>query len=517
VPTPPTPAESTRTRSLLLALLPALAAVLCLGNDGSWDLRNYHLYGPHAWVHGRQAIDIAAAQMQGYHNPLLDLPLYALVVAGVPAKLIGVWLALPAMVSIWCLLKLQERLAPTAPTLAEAGFLALLALTGAATWSTLGLSMNDAFVAAGMLGALVLVLDTPLAPSFTRVFAAGALAGASAGLKLTAAVYCPALALALLFLPGSAKQRGLRLMLLAAGGLLGFLVTYGAWGWSAWQAHGNPFFPYFNDVFRSPDIAARSWMDLRFRPRGPAEALLTPLRLLSSSHRFSEAGLKDPRLLIALAGFATLAWRTRAGADAAQLRALFAFVLAAWLAWATSSGIYRYLIVLELLGALALALFLARLSRWRTSVLVIAFVLVSVDTRRPDWHRVSSAAAVQPVLADGARLPPHSMVVTASGEPLGYLALALPDDVPMLGLANNLVQPGDCAGLPLRAANRLRAHAGPVYLATLGNPRDQQLVENAYGFAAADRACLAVHSAIGDARLCPQHRVAPAPPASSCR
>ena len=46
------------------------------GMDANWDLRNYHLYNPHAWLTGRSAVDIAPAQLQGFHNPILDLPLY---------------------------------------------------------------------------------------------------------------------------------------------------------------------------------------------------------------------------------------------------------------------------------------------------------------------------------------------------------------------------------------------------------------------------------------------------------
>src|SRR5688500_14064442 len=120
-------APAFRNWPLALAVLLPVIALLALGNDASWDLRNYHLYGPHAWLHGRAAIDVAAAQMQGYHNPLLDLPMYLLASAGAPPKLIGLWLALPAMAAIWCLLRLQERLSPEPPGLGARVFLALLA------------------------------------------------------------------------------------------------------------------------------------------------------------------------------------------------------------------------------------------------------------------------------------------------------------------------------------------------------------------------------------------------------
>jgi hypothetical protein len=51
------------------------AISIALGQDANWDLQNYHFYGPWALLEGRAfGWDIAAAQLQTYLNPLLDLP-----------------------------------------------------------------------------------------------------------------------------------------------------------------------------------------------------------------------------------------------------------------------------------------------------------------------------------------------------------------------------------------------------------------------------------------------------------
>jgi hypothetical protein len=117
-----------------------------------------------------------------------------------------------------------------------------------------------------------------------------------------------------------------------------------------------------------------------------------------------------------------------------------------------------------------------------------------------------------PSLAAGAALPHDALVVTAGGAPLGYVALALPDAVPMLGLHNNLIQPGDCSALPRLAAQRVATHRGPIYLATTGDRADQQTLAREPGLEA-NGACLRVQAGIGDAWLCPQRRTAikPAP------
>src|SRR6478672_9143509 len=83
------------------ALLVACVAVACIAalrlpQDANWDLQNYHYYDPWAWLSGRIfGWDLAAAQLQTFHNPLADVPFYLLVQAGVDPRIITLWLALP--------------------------------------------------------------------------------------------------------------------------------------------------------------------------------------------------------------------------------------------------------------------------------------------------------------------------------------------------------------------------------------------------------------------------------------
>lgn len=528
-------AEASRARALLPLLLAVglpLVAMLLRGLDSNWDLRNYHLYGPHAWLHGRAAIDIAPAQVQGFHNPLLDLPLYLLVASGAPPRLAALWLALPSMLSLWLLLRLQAALTPArdpAPSPLAQVVLALLAIGGAAAWSGVASSMNDAFVGAGILLALWLALDQPEPTAATRRWLfAGLAAGAIAGLKLSASFYCIALACAAL--PGGGWHARIRRTgLLAAGGLLGFALTYGWWAWHLQATQGSPFFPYFNDVLHSTQAPWRDFVDTRFRPHGWLDTALVPVHLLHKSMRFSELWIRDPRLLLGLASLAgLLAWQWRDSrlerrpdqvapeaerAPAERLRFVALFFLVALVLWARQYGIYRYVIVLELLACLVLAVLLARLPAWRRTALVVALVLVSGATRRPDWGRdaqaLPRAGIARPALGDGA------LVVTATGDPLAYLALGLPDDVPMIGLSNNLVAPGDCAGLRRAADARLAAQRGPVWLLLDPGLPDaagaKALLWSRYGFVAGG-ACRDWPNGLGRASLCPLRRAAPARP-----
>ncbi|MBM3554937.1 MAG: hypothetical protein FJX47_05230, partial [Alphaproteobacteria bacterium] len=72
-----------RENTILLAasLAAALALgvlALALGQDANWDLRNYHLYNPYAWLEGRRGFDLLPAGRPSFYNPFLHLPLWLL-------------------------------------------------------------------------------------------------------------------------------------------------------------------------------------------------------------------------------------------------------------------------------------------------------------------------------------------------------------------------------------------------------------------------------------------------------
>ncbi len=62
----------------LLCLTPVLfgLSILWLGQDISWDLRNYHYYNPFAFLNGRMGHDVAVAHVATYYNPLIYIPFY---------------------------------------------------------------------------------------------------------------------------------------------------------------------------------------------------------------------------------------------------------------------------------------------------------------------------------------------------------------------------------------------------------------------------------------------------------
>src|SRR5215472_9171329 len=70
-----------KTFALSVALcVPAVFGALSvwIGQDASWDLKNYHYYNAYAFLTGRWAKDIAPAQIQTFLSPLLDVVFYVL-------------------------------------------------------------------------------------------------------------------------------------------------------------------------------------------------------------------------------------------------------------------------------------------------------------------------------------------------------------------------------------------------------------------------------------------------------
>jgi Glycosyltransferase family 87 len=288
VPTRPPPAASGRRGDgrgvrmgwgVFLACWAVAAAVsLALGRDVNADLRNYHYHNAWALLEGRWGIDLAPAGMHSFLHPGLDLPFYLMTTGplnGWPRVVAALQAGYLGLLAFLVLAVANLACHGDARRATGAGLLvALLGLTGAATLPEAGATQNDLQVGCLVVGALLALLlaagaDDAGAPRRARRLRllAGAAGGAAVGLKLTAVVYPPALAIAaVLAAPGGATARARAVALLAAGGALGFALAYGPWGWFLWDRYGSPFGPFLNGLFRSPWFPPESPRDTGFLP-----------------------------------------------------------------------------------------------------------------------------------------------------------------------------------------------------------------------------------------------------------
>ena len=147
---------------LVVCVFFAGTASKLMGQDANWDLQNYHFYIPWAWLTGRlYAWDIAAAQLQSYHNPLPDIPFYLMVAADWRPRIIAFVLAIPAGIAAFFLLKLLPLLFRDLPQrerwFATIGA-AIIGLTAAMGRGVLGSTMNDWFGTALIVAAIWLIV-----------------------------------------------------------------------------------------------------------------------------------------------------------------------------------------------------------------------------------------------------------------------------------------------------------------------------------------------------------------------
>lgn len=518
---------------LLLGLL-----ALLLGQDASWDLRNYHYYDPYAWLHGRLDRDVAVAHVATFYNPTLHLPFYW-AVTRLPPWLVGFLLGALAGLNVPFLIAICRRLderpgdaarPPVVLALTAAG------LAGAMFVSEVGTSFGDNLLSVPVLAAVALVLrDSERlqgAQGWRAALLPALLCGAAAGLKLPFAVYGVALVAMLLAAPRNGRCR---LEMLLAGGLAGCagaLLTGGWWAAQMWRRFGNPVFPYFNEWFGSPWASVASYRDPRFLPDGPLQTALFPLQFALAPRRVAEVSFFDlrfPLLFVALVTLAgLLAWRLwrrpvaatvddAGGATPAGL--LLVFLLVAFVAWMKLFGIARYLVVGELLAPAALW------ATWRVAwpqrrpAALLAGVLLAVllVTLRPaDWSRRPWSHDYFDVAAPAIPEPARTLVLMVGNEPGGYLVPFLPPTLSYLRIDGYFTGPSPRPNATdLLMQRRVGGHDGPILFLfrSYERPRAERAAA-AYGLRISTADCLSLMPGIEPDQRHPFQLCGRAPPAS---
>jgi hypothetical protein len=462
---------------LTALVLAAGAGSSLVGQDANWDMQNYHYYNPWAWWNGRIFDwDVAAAQIQTYHNPLLDFPFFAMVSAGWPPRVIAFALSVPTALAGFFVYKLAWRLFRGLPAREHAVAVTLavaIGLTSAMGIGALANTMNEWPLAALLLFALwrlVRAADASEAIARSATMVAGLAAGFATGAKLTAAPFALAICIALLL-------RGPRLRVkeaawFALGAACGFAVAYGAWGYALWTHFGNPVFPYANQWFQSPWWEAKAVPGRDFGPDSIAGFLAFPFAMWHPPlYLVAEVPYRDGRMALvgALALAAAIVWLFRRGRAkvAGAWRLVAWFFAASFVLWTLAFSIYRYLLPVDALSGLAAGgLLLAILPRRiALAALVACTVALVTSTRVADWGRVPFAerwfeAKSMPIVE------PDGLVLITTGEAVSYYIPMLPASSRYVGALNTLVKPHQASGLAQKVRDLVRDHKGYFYQMT---------------------------------------------------
>jgi hypothetical protein len=482
------------------------------GEDVNWDWRNYHEYGAFALINGRFNEDVAPGGIQSFLNPLAYLPAYLLRHhAGAPmwGMLLGAIHGLNLALIFW----LSRSVLTGSATGLMLAASVIIAAFSPMTLSEVGTSFADILTALPVIGGAGLILSAK--PQHRARYAiAGVLIGSAVGLKLTNMIFFLGAGASLLF-----AARPLTAMVwFAAGGAIGGMATGGAWAWMLWEQFGNPLFPFYNTVFRSPEAPVAAIADMRFLPRTLWDAAAYPFYWLVGMHPSSEWSFRDPR-------FAILSVLFTANAGASLLcsvrvftrrdKQFLLFFAVTYGIWLFAFAIHRYAIALELLSAPLIVLLLARLlrlvphdalrekPRWSGLAAVTAAVAIALWSQPTDWSRRPWSDPYRPNIS-GPLLTPATYILIE--KPIGYV-------VPMLPLGSRAYQLADIL-LPIAQGGsldrRIRSGLadplpGGVWALHLrGSPPRQNLLD-AYGLRFdASRTCEIIPGADGaDIEACP--------------
>jgi len=453
--------------------------VVCRGEDRAWDFRNYHWYIPYAFLHGRMAIDVAVAHQATFYNPFLDIPFYWL------ATHTHSWIALGILgavqgANIVPLYLIMRSIFEIENVLASL-VLSALCMTGSLTLYLAGTTYYDNVMSVFVLSGLALVIVQrerlrvgPLWTGALIPFGGGVLVGSAVGLKLPEAPFALGFAAALATLPGDAKHRATRLLGGGLGGAIGVAIFAGYWFVKMAHLTGNPLFPYFNQFFHSPLALTASYRDVRFIPTHLKTELLFPLLFSIDWGVADDLPFHDIRvgvayvLVIASLVMALFVRRKEphiVKSDATW--ALIAFVAISYVAWLKIFGIYRYILLLEIMAPLIIvvAIDLWPLSlRTRGSLIGVALLGVLVFTHVDLSQRAPVGDPYIQVTIPPIAHPQKTMILMTGETPMGFLAPSFPPEIPVVRIDGWMIAPKDGSRLTADTKKRVAAFRGDLYV-----------------------------------------------------
>ena len=449
---------------------------LALGQDANWDLKNYHWYNPYALLTNRWQFDLSPGS---FYNPAIDVPAY-LAAQVLSAKTVTFILGVIHGLNFVLLFALARAsfVWPSGRrvTLAAAA-VALVATIGGGHLGIVGTTFGDNVVSLFIFASALLILraQSSSRPLF-KVVVAGVVMGLGVGLKLPMGIFAVGFCAALLFIDGPFRLRVLLAFGFGMGVLAGIGTSAGYWLWMMARDFGNPFFPYFNGLFRSPLGLENSYRDVRFIPKDFLTAVFFPFIFSLDPKRVGEIVFRDFRIVAAYALWIATAVMVLVRRSTNE--PLIAPVAGRYLAiagmgvlvvWTPLFAIYRYIIPLEMLAPL---LCVGAISLWPLTMRVRAItatVVLSILTvttapgtwdRQPTWTPRLVEVTVPPI-GD----PTQTIVVMVGFDPVSYVIPAFPPQIPFLRLQGYFNDPneGD-TGFNRLLRGRISAHKGDIFL-----------------------------------------------------
>jgi hypothetical protein len=512
---------------LILGVVAAVLTALSLGQDCTWDVLNYHFYSGYALLNKPMHYDFAPAQVQSFFNPLQHVFSYILL-AYLPSIAGAIILAAIQGLNFYLVFQIAQVLFRNWSN----PFRYLICILSAATGcyssvfilelgTTFGDSLSSLLILAGLL--LILqyfaLMERATPASNMRLGIAGALLGVALGIKFTVAIYIAAIAVAmpLILLFSHRRIRPLIIFFIFMG--LSFIAVYGYWGYSLYHEYQNPIFPYMNGIFRSPFFPAYTG-DTRFFARTWQQRFFYPFYFFHKNSLVSEMPFRDIRLALCYVAIVVLAGaglsrffqnQRRAGEkrdereDAGRHLMIFAvFFAISYILWQNQFSIYRYLIVLELLAPVFLALTVAcffkkKFQAFLCIVLIDALIcafMIPANFGRQKFDDNFLKAEI-PTIADLDK----SLVIMSGMEGNSFIIPHFPTKTRFVRISSNFHAPGKNQPLDNKIRGMLAQYDAKHTLVLISEKQDKESVRKElsfYGVKIDKQSCRPVMRRTGD-------------------
>ncbi len=342
------------------------------GFDNTYEFKLYHLWNGYSFANKRLLTDFAFIGNQNYFNPFFDYLYYFLYNS--LRKFPYLFLFLQGFCGACVVFPLYKIINLIICKDNFNKFLCVICCIFLASGSfnfvlEIGTSMLDLQVCSLPLFGLYFILkgfyNSDNNTNYKLILLSGIFFGMSAGLKLTMCLHILALFIVLIINIKCLNNPVKTFCFYALGCFWGFIITDGYWAFLLWKEFQNPFFPFYNNIFRSQYAEPLSCVFKGRFPNNITEYLFYPYFFATGKQiRASEFLFTDFRWILgytSLIGYIfiiciqkfnfikNINYKFNEFINLRKLNFLIIFVLCSYLIWISSFCNTRYGILIELL------------------------------------------------------------------------------------------------------------------------------------------------------------------------
>lgn len=368
----------------LTPIFVSCGAVLFFGKDVNADAINYHAYAAFGLLEGRINVDFFPSGPQSYLNPVGYLPFYFF-----RQWFSDIWVSMALAVlhstSIYAVVYLLNEFFEKSKDYYSYYLAIVCALLTTVFWQVVGSSFVDAYVCALVLFGSLYFIRSFKSYSYreccSNLMLSAFFLGLASGLKLTALLFCLAAGITLFVFSLKHPRKWKHLFMFTGCGVFGFFLIEGWWAYLVYERTGNPFFPYFNNLFQSPFYPSQSIGNERFTPEGWVDALLFPIyAVMPAPWLYQELRAPDVRFFVFfLLLFAVLIFRLKQIKANPSSAAAIIFYLMSYVLWLCTTGNGRYGIHLFLMPGIFILWFLSLFFN-KSNIKIILVLIVAIQS-----------------------------------------------------------------------------------------------------------------------------------------